>query len=397
MNKSKLKVEYVSISKLKPFEGNPRKNDESVEAIVKSIEAFGFTNPILVRKADNVIIAGHTRLKALQQLGKKQAPVIFLDLDETDSRVYAIFDNKSVELAEWDNLKLADLFTEFDQLDADLDLTGFTTEEIDDIVVGPTVGLTDDDAVPEPPKEPITKTGDLWLLGGHRLLCGDCTIKVNIERLIGQEKADMVFTDPPYGISVVGQNGTVGGRNLAAVGNYSKVVGDESTKTAEEAYNILRDFGIDRMIIWGGNYFSDFLPPSPCWIVWDKRGEIVSNNFADCELAWSTFKSPARIYKQIWMGMIKEGEHSKRVHPTQKPIKILEDIIKEYVDKDGIVLDLFLGSGSTLIACEKTNRKCYGMEIDPIYCDVIVKRWEDFTGKKAELAKKFKKNLTQEQ
>jgi len=193
----------------------------------------------------------------------------------------------------------------------------------------------------------------------------------------------VAIIDPPYGVSVVSDKGTVGWRNLAPAGHYSKVIGDETTQTAKDVYALLKSIGVDTMIIWGGNYFSDFLPPSPCWIVWDKRGEIASNNFADCELAWTTFKSPARIYKQVWMGMIKEGESGKRLHPTQKPIKILTDIIQEYTSKDDIILDLFGGSGSTLIACEKLDRKCYMMEIDEHYCDVIIKRWEDFTGKKA--------------
>ena len=193
----------------------------------------------------------------------------------------------------------------------------------------------------------------------------------------------IVITDPPYGVCVVSKNGSVGGRNICAVGHYSKIIGDETTKTAEKSYNLLKDFGIDAMIIWGGNYFTDFLPASSCWIVWDKRGEIASNNFADCEMAWTSFKKPARIYKQIWMGMIKEGEHGKRIHPTQKPIKILEDIIKEYTKEDNIVLDLFLGSGSTLIACEKINRKCYGLELDEHYCDVIINRYQNYTGKEA--------------
>jgi len=144
--KKQLTVEYVPIDKVIPFSGNPRKNDESVDAVVRSIEAFGYTNPILVRRADNIVIAGHTRLKAMEKMGAKIIPVIYLDLDEVDARVYGVFDNKSVELADWDGLKLADLFTEFNQLDVDLGLTGFTPEEIENIVVGPTI---DPDYTPE--------------------------------------------------------------------------------------------------------------------------------------------------------------------------------------------------------------------------------------------------------
>ena len=163
-----------------------------------------------------------------------------------------------------------------------------------------------------------------------------------------------------------------------------KVKGDETTETAKKSFEILKGIS-NKQIIWGGNYFIDFLPFSVSWLIWDKRGEMNSNNFADGEMAWCSFNTPVRIYKQIWNGMIREGEHEKRVHPTQKPVRMLGDILKDFTNESEIVLDVFGGSGSTLIACEQLNRSCYMMEYEPHYVDVIIKRWETLTGEKAVL------------
>lgn len=190
----------------------------------------------------------------------------------------------------------------------------------------------------------------------------------------------ITITDPPYGIDVVGKNGTIGKEKLAKAGVYSKVIGDDTTDTAENFYKTSVSFGLKKFIIWGGNYFLKFLPFSNSWIVWDKRGDMNSNKFADGELAWTNIKTRLRIYKQVWAGMIREGEHDKRLHPTQKPVMTLEKIIKDFSKENDIIYDGFLGSGSTLIASEKTGRICYGMELDPKYIDVIVQRHVDYTG-----------------
>jgi DNA modification methylase len=217
-------------------------------------------------------------------------------------------------------------------------------------------------------------------------MCGDSTSIDAIEKLTEKQSIDMVFTDPPYGVAVV-KDGMVGADfGVAKKGNYKPIIGDETTDTAIEAYNACVSIGAKKIVLWGGNYFSNKLPPSSCWLVWDKRGDSgIVNTFADCELAWTNMTSPARVHKQLWNGMIREGEKDKRVHPTQKPVALCEWGITNYTDKNASVLDLFLGSGSTLMACEKTNRKCFGMEMSPDYCDVIVKRWQDFTGKQATL------------
>lgn len=202
--------------------------------------------------------------------------------------------------------------------------------------------------------------------------------------MLSGEKVNLVFTDPPYGINIVNENGKVGAENLAKNRTYSKVIADDTTDTAEAVYNTVSVL-CDKIILWGGNYFTKFLPFSDGWIIWDKRIDMASNNFADGEMAWCSFHTPVRIYHQLWNGMIREGEHEDRVHPTQKPVRMLGDVLKDFSKEQDIILDVFGGSGSTLIACEQLNRKCFMSELDPKYCDVIVKRWENLTGKKAVL------------
>lgn len=208
-------------------------------------------------------------------------------------------------------------------------------------------------------------------------------------------KIDLVLTDPPYGISVVQGNkiggdkpfGKVGGGNIVKSNTYRTIMGDETTETARKNYEIIKDIS-DNQILFGGNYFTDFLVPKACWIVWDKEN---TGNFADVELAWTSFDKGAKLYKWMWNGLIREGsrdlEGVKRVHPTQKPVGLLGEILKDFSKENDTILDCFGGSGSTLIACEQLKRKCYMMEYEESYCDVIIKRWETLTGEKAELVK----------
>jgi DNA modification methylase len=236
--------------------------------------------------------------------------------------------------------------------------------------------------------EPVTKKGDIWLLGNHKIMCGDATKKEDVEKLMGSQQGNLLLTDPPYGVNIICKVNKATGKGRIGSGgkSYSPIVGDETTETAKNIYQLSRELGIKKTILWGGNYFADFLPPSPCWIVWDKRGDQASNNFADCEMAWTSLTSPARMYRQVWNGYMREGKRDveglKRVHPTQKPVGLFAFCINNYSDMGEIILDLFLGSGPALIAAEQLGRICYGMEIDPIYCDVICKRWTVFTGKK---------------
>ena len=202
------------------------------------------------------------------------------------------------------------------------------------------------------------------------------------------DEADLVLTDPPYGISVVGGDkafGKVGGGNIVESHLYSTIIGDDTTETSQANYEIVKELSKNQ-IIFGGNYFTDFLSPSRCWVVWDKQN---TGNFADAELAWTSFDKGVRLYHFLWNGLCREGsrkvEGKTRVHPTQKPVGLMANIIKDFSEDGASVLDCFGGSGSTLIACEQTNRNCYMMELDPHYVDVIIARWENLTGEKAVL------------
>lgn len=214
-------------------------------------------------------------------------------------------------------------------------------------------------------------------------MCGDSTVQRDIETLMGDLTPDFVINDPPYGINIVNEKGSVGAGNITKTSVYMPVKGDETTDTARINFEVLQSIGCKKYLIWGGNYFVDFLPFSPSWVIWDKRREMSSNNFADGEMAWCSFKTPVRIYKQLWNGMIREGEHEKRIHPTQKPVKLLGDIIKDFSNDGDKILDCFGGSGSTLIACEQVGRQCFILEYEPYYCEAIIARWEKLTGKKA--------------
>ena len=376
-----IKVEYLSIEQLKKYENNAKIHTaEQIEQIKNSIQEFGMNDPIAVWK-NNEIIEGHGRLIACQQLGIKKVPVIRLDkLTDEQRKAYGIVHNKLTMNTDFD---LSILNEELAALD-DIDMSQFGFEENIDIEE-PHEIIEDN---PPEKVEPRVKLGDLWQMGGHRLICGDSTDPAVIDRLMDGVKADMVFTDAPYGVSAVNSEGTVigyGENHLAERGKYAPIIGDDTTETAQQAYDILSQI-CDKLILWGGNYFLDFLPSSDGWLIWDKRGESgIRNNFADGEMAWCSFHTPIRIYHQLWNGMIREGEHEKRVHPTQKPVRLLGEVLKDFTSEGDIVVDVFGGSGSTLIASEQLNRKCYMCELDPHYCDVIIERWENFTGKKAVL------------
>lgn len=381
-----MKIVYKKVNDLIPYINNSRTHsEEQVNQIVASINEFGFTNPLLIDEKDN-IIAGHGRLLASKKLKMEEVPCIVLSgLTEAQKKAYIIADNKMALNAGWDEELLKIELESLKELDFDLELTGFNVDELDDIFKAEEEQkIAEDDFDIEPPEEPKAKLGDIYQLGNHRLMCGDSTSIDDVIKLTNNKKLNLALTDPPYGIDIVSDNGEVGANfGVAKKGNYSKVIADDTTETAQQSYDILNSY-TNKQIIWGGNYFTDFLPFSDGWIIWNKRVDSgIRNTFADGEMAWCSFHTPVRIYHQLWNGMIREGEKEKRVHPTQKPIKMLCDILKDFTDVDDDILDLFGGSGSTLIACEYLNRKCYMMELDPKYVDVIIKRWEEFTGKKA--------------
>ena len=382
---TQLKFETWPIERLIEYARNPRKNDHAVDKIAGAIKEFGFRIPV-VAKSDGLVVDGHLRLKAAKKLGLTEVPVILADdMTDTQIKAFRISVNRMAEFAEWDNEMLALELGEIGDLGFDLDLTGFTADEIDTLMPVEVVpGLTDEDAVPEAPEQPVTVLGDVWVLGKHRVMCGDSTSIDAVDKLMDGQKADMVFTDPPYGMNAVSKDGKVGGSTKnAKAKTYRPVLGDEDTTVARDACALLLSMQIPKMIVWGGNYFTDFLTPTPCWIVWDKqRPEGLT--FADGEMAWTNMTTPLKFIRHKWDGYHRASERNEdRVHPTQKPAFLAQWCFDEYGKPDDVVVDLFGGSGSTLIAAEKTCRHARLMVLDPKYVDVIIKRWQDFTGKKA--------------
>ena len=384
-----MEIIYKKINELKPYENNSRTHDESqIKQICESIKEYGWTNPVLIDEK-GMIIAGHGRVEGAKKLDIKEVPCIVLSgLTEAQKKAYVIADNKMALNAGWNEELLKTELENLKELDFDLELTGFNIDELDELFKQDEEEqeIIEDDFDVEPSEQPKAKLGDIYQLGNHRLMCGDSTSITDIEKLLNGNKIDMVYSDAPYGISIVNEKThKVGAGNLAKNKEYLEVKGDDTTDTAKEFYNSCIQLGINNFILWGGNYFTNFLPFSPSWLIWDKRVDMNSNNFADGEMAWCSFKTPVRIYHQLWNGMIREGEKEDRVHPTQKPIRMQTEILKDFTNENNNILDGFGGSGSTLIACEQTNRNCFMMEYEPHYIDVIIQRWENFTGEKAVL------------
>lgn len=362
-------------------------NDKNKKLIQKSLKECGTGRSIII-DANNEIIGGNGVFEQAQKLnipvkiietdGSELIAVKRTDLKNNDERrkQLAIMDNSTSDSSEWE----LDLL----QSDFEVDTLNDWGVDLDFEDLEPEVEIIEDE-VPDEVKT-RAKLGDIWQLGNHRLMCGDSTSITDVVKLMDGNKVDIVYTDAPYGISIVNEKThKVGAGNLAKNKKYLQIKGDETTDTAKNFYNTCVALGIDKFILWGGNYFTDFLPFSPSWLIWDKRVNMNSNNFADGEMAWCNFKTPVRIYHQVWNGMIREGEREDRVHPTQKPIRMQTEILKDFTNKNDIVLDCFGGSGSTLIACEQINRTCLMMEYEPHYCDVIITRWETLTGEKAVL------------
>ncbi len=378
--------ELIELHKLQPNPKNPNKHpDQQISLLAKIIDYQGQRSPIVVSNRSGFITKGHGRLMAIKSLGWNKAAVDYQDYD-SEAQEYAdmVADNKIAELAETDmamvNVDALDLGKDFD-----LELLGipdFELVETEKLEQG-----CDEDYVPNH-VEPKAKLGDIYKLGNHRLMCGDSTSIDAVEKLMGGEKADMVFTDPPYGINEKGERGNRFGKDsiMEKGVNYKSFI-DDTVQYAIDAFNLCQGLKIKIQVWWGANYYYHSLPQQNNWLVWDKRLEDKQSDMnSDAELAWvQDGHSSVRIFRHLWKGLIKGSERSeKRVHPTQKPIALAEWCFERYGDPKS-VLDLFGGSGSTLIACEKTNRKCFMMELDPHYCDIIVGRWEKYTGKKAEL------------
>lgn len=383
-----MEIRQVKVKALIPYAKNSRTHDDAqVAQIAASIKEFGWTNPILV-DGEHGIIAGHGRLMAARKLGMTEVPVIELkDLTETQKKAYIIADNRLALNAGWDNNMLTIELNELLEDKFSLELLGFNADELN-ALLNPTEvneGLVDEDEVPEPPPEPITKLGDIWILGNHRLMCGDSTSIDAVDKLMDGQKADMVFTDPPYGVDYKGINND--SRNgledllRGAFANYLAVAKSgasiycfHSDRCADVFHQVFREFfHFSSMIIWAKNSLTlsqtDYQSQhEPCLYGWMDNGKH----------SWYSDRKQTSIWKF----------DKERVvgHTTPKPVALVEKALNNSSKGGDVIIDLFGGSGSTLIASEKIGRCARIMELDPIYCDVIVKRWENFTGKKAVLA-----------
>lgn len=373
-----LEIKKVSVENLIPYVRNSRTHsDAQVAQIAASIKEFGWTNPILV-DGESGIIAGHGRLLAARKLGYTEVPVIELShMTESQKKAYVIADNQLAMNAGWDTAMLTLELADLKDAGFSLDILGFDAKELDKLLEPEQVeGLTDEDAVPDVPEEPKTKLGDIYQLGNHRLMCGDSNDVLSIDKLLGGIVPNAIVTDPPYGIGIDGQKQSIGS-NPKHNRKFHEKKGWDSKRPDEGIFRWIVSMNIPS-VVWGGNYFADLLPASRGWLYWNKGQDGLT--MSDGELAWTTENKPLRS-KTINRAALKGS-----VHPTQKPVEIIEfsiDYLK--IPTNGAVLDIFAGSGTVAIACEKHQMKSYMMERDAGYCDTILKRWEDFTGKKAVL------------
>jgi DNA modification methylase len=386
----------ASISDLRSDHKNARKRtDRSATLIEESLKRYGAARSVVIDE-DNRILAGNGTVDAAKRAGISKVRVIETDGDEIiavkrtglteDQKIgLALADNRTSDLSEWDKEMLH-------QLSEEHDITPwFEAEDLAEIMgeveVIPPEGLTDADDVPEAPDKPVTKPGDVWLLGNHRVMCGDSTDVLAVGRLMDGQKANMVFTDPPYGMNLDTDYSKMGdgGKTHRAV-----IADDEQY----DAGFLLATFDYCKEIfLWGADYYVETLrrsyPDLGSWIVWDKYSDQERNGLLDgrfgsaFETCWSKTRHKRELARVLVTTNYTARGDETRVHPTQKPVALAEWFFDRWGKQGDVVVDLYGGSGSTLIACEKTGRQARLMELDPRYCDVIVKRWEDFTGKKA--------------
>ena len=402
--KSMEQHERIDINILKPYENNARTHSpDQLEMIGNSIREFGFINPVIIDEND-MILVGHGRVMAAKQIGVTEVPFRRVtNLSEDQKKAYIIADNKLSDLAGWDDdLLLAEL----ESIELDMSQFGFDNIEDDDIEINE--DDFDFDEKGEDDLDPIAKRGDVYQLGDHFLMCGDSTSAADVDRLLkgraangSPVSADIIYTDPPYGMNLDTDYSSMKNnldfakeKSFTGGKKYDQGVVDDFDPAMIE---VIMSLNAKETFIWGADYFAELIPDrnDGSWIVWDKR----SNNndsidddyssdkmFGSCfELCWSKQKHKRDIARIKWAGVFgieQEFDH-KRHHPTQKPIKLAGWFLNRYSDPDDNVIDLFGGSGSTLIACEQLGRRCYMMEYDPYYVDIIIDRWENFTGRKA--------------
>lgn len=374
-----MEIEILNINELSPYENNSRTHsDTQIDLIISSIKEFGFTNPVLIDK-DNGIIAGHGRVTAAKKLGLEQVPCIRLsDLTEEKKRAYVIADNQIALLSEWDEKLLSIELSYLSDMDFKLELLGFSSDEISLMMSQKiTPGLTDEDERPEIPEHPVNKLGDIWLCGNHRVMCGDSTSIDAVEKLMDGKKADLGFCDPPYNLGY-------------EYNSYDDNKSDKEYYEFSHAWFSNLIINTDRQIVTLGTnnitIMSNLGKVSgvACWV---KKNWITSCHIAKLQqwepiFFYGDYTKLKRTSDLFEINRVIQKDVGDS-HTCPKQIILIEDIFSHYSINS--VLDLFGGSGTSIIACEKTNRINFSMELDEKYCDVIVKRWQDYTGKQATL------------
>lgn len=387
-----LKIEYLPVGALRPYERNARKHrKEDVQGIVNSIQQFGFDDPIGIWGPDNLIVEGHGRLLAAKQLGMETVPCIRLDhLNDEQRRAYALAHNKTAENSEWD----FDILPEELESIVDIDMSKFGF----DINLDEEQEIVEDEA-PEIPEEPKSKYGEVYQLGKHRLMCGDSTKLEDVKKLMGDDMADMVFTDPPWNVNygAVDKDNAQGYKPRTIINDF---MGTEEFKefmfSAFKCMNEASKAGACTYVVMSaqewGNMMLTLAQNDYHWsstIIWNKDRLVLSRKdyHTKYEPIWYGWKAGSRLcplkdrkQSDVWDF---DRPTKSEEHPTMKPVGLVARAVQNSSKKDNVVLDLFGGSGTTLIACEQTDRSCYMMELDPKYVDVIIERWENLTGRKA--------------
>lgn len=370
-------MQRIQISNIKPNDHNPRDiTEEKFSKLVKSIQDFPKMLEVrpLVIDENNIVLGGNMRLKALQKAGVTEVPVEQVtDWTEEQKKEFIIKDN--IGYGEWDWEMLGNEWDKDELEEWGLELHIEEDEELE----------AEEDDYEMPPEDQIETDiviGDVFEIGHHRLMCGDSTSVDDVEKLMSGEKADMVFTDPPYGMFLDTDYSSMS-NSEGKSNKYDKVIGDNEDFKDEIISTIFTSFNYcEEIFIWGGDYFAELIPNrnNGSWIVWDKReseetGKNVDRRIGSMfELCWSKNKHKRLIARIMWAGMMGVKDDSKRVHPTQKPTHLSKWFFNEWGNNGDLVADLYLGSGSTMVACHQLNRKCYGMELDPKYCQVIIDR-----------------------
>lgn len=395
---SNMNIQKINILKLKPSEYNPRKDlqpeDEEYIKIKNSILEFGYVAPVIIN-ADMTVIGGHQRLKVLKELGYEEIQCIVVDLDKNKEKALNLALNKIS--GEWDNDKLEAILAELKETDIDMNITGFSNDEIDDILKD-IMGSNEDDfdleEALEEIEEPITKVGDIWKLGKHRLLCGDSTQQEDVMRLMNNQEADILLTDPPYNVDYEGTAGKIENDNMNETEFYNLLIDAfKNMHSVAKAGCPIYVFHADTEGLNFRNAFKNAGFKLAQCLVWVKNTFVMGRQDYQWKhepilYGWKEGKAHYFIDSRSQNTVLEFDKPTRNAeHPTMKPIDLLVYLIKNSSKENNLIVDLFGGSGSSLIAAEQTNRICYTMELDPRYCDVIIKRWETLTGQKAELEK----------